>query len=246
MWLLVILAVLFLIVMFLVAAAAVIALAINVAAHLFPILLILAGVWLIVRALRGPDQHRRHARQHQRRRNGTMRSPSPDPSSQAGRRPKHPHADRRPSDEMTSARRPAGPPRRELPPDVAALADEIHHKAKMLLGYADRFSPFSHDLYVVRQTADEYLPRTVAAYLAVPGTDDPVIGPSGKTALQELREQLRLLDSRLDAIIQSLQRNDLDRLLANRRFLEERFGEGDDLGAGLPNIEEARRQRGVA
>jgi len=46
---------------------------------------------------------------------------------------------------------------------------------------------------------------------------------TGRTALQELRAQLALLDSSLDAITQNLQQQDLDGLLANRRFLEERF-----------------------
>ena len=101
--------------------------------------------------------------------------------------------------------------------------EQIRRKADLLLGYADRFPPFSQDLHIVRQTAAEYLPRTIAAYLALPGDDDPPVAASGKTVLQELMEQLQLLDSRLDDVAHDLQRRDLDRLLANRRFLEERF-----------------------
>ena len=101
--------------------------------------------------------------------------------------------------------------------------EQIRRKADVLLGYADRFPPCSQDLHVVRQTAAEYLPRTIGAYLALAGDGDPEVGAGGKTALQELREQLQLLDSKLDDIAQDLQRQDLDRLLANRRFLEERF-----------------------
>ncbi len=78
----------------------------------------------------------------------------------------------------------------------------------------------------VRQTADDYLPRTVHWYLALaPTTRERVVAANGKTALQELREQLDLLDSKLNEIAEDLQRRDLDRLLANRRFLEERFGQ---------------------
>jgi hypothetical protein len=47
---------------------------------------------------------------------------------------------------------------------------------------------------------------------------------NGTTPLQELKEQLALLDSKLDEIAEDLQRHNQDRLLANRRFLEERFG----------------------
>ena len=104
--------------------------------------------------------------------------------------------------------------------------EQIRRKVDVLLSYADRFPPFSQDLYLVRQTASDYLPRTINAYLALPkqaAADKPVI-PGGKTAYQELKAQLDLLDSKLDDIAQDLQRQDTDRLLANRRFLEERFG----------------------
>ena len=85
-------------------------------------------------------------------------------------------------------------------------------------------APFSHDLYLVRQTTADYLPRTIAAYLAIPGLDDPPVGATGRSALEELRAQLQLLDQKLDEITADLQRHDLNGLLANRRFLEARFG----------------------
>ena len=93
----------------------------------------------------------------------------------------------------------------------------------MLLGYADRFPPFSQDLHMVRQTAADYLPSDCGGLPGAAGRDDPVVAATGKTALDELRAQLQLLDAKLDEIAQDLQRQDLDHLLANRRFLEERF-----------------------
>lgn len=182
-----------------------------VVAYTFPVLLIVVGAWLLMKAIRGAD-HRRWAREAAR----THRRRDARPvAASVARQP----APRRP---------PAGPPRRELPVDVQVQAEQIRHKVNVLLGYADRFPPFSQDLYVVRQTAGEYLPRTIAAYLAVPGTDDPVIRGTGRTALAELRAQLTMLDTRLDAITQNLQQRDLDGLVANRRFLEERFGADED------------------
>jgi hypothetical protein len=116
----------------------------------------------------------------------------------------------------------AGP---ELPIDLQVKVEQIRRKVDVLLGYASRFPPFSKDLYIVRQTASDYLPRTVDAYLALPsGNGDALAATTGKAAVEELREQLELLDWKLDEIAQDLQRRDLDRLLANRRFLEERFG----------------------
>ncbi|MGH2459134.1 MAG: hypothetical protein ACRDIY_09735 [Chloroflexota bacterium] len=122
--------------------------------------------------------------------------------------------------------RPQPPARPELPIDVQVKVEQIRRKVEVLLGYATRFPPFSKDLFLVKQTASEYLPRTVDAFLALPIEDgDRVLIATGKTALQELKDQLDLLDAKLDDIAEDLQRQDVDRLLANRRFLEARFGQ---------------------
>ena len=65
-------------------------------------------------------------------------------------------------------------------------------------------------------------------------TDKPM-ATDGKTARQELKGQLDLLDSKLDDIAQDLQRQDADRLLANRRFLESRFGLRDEKPVAVKN-----------
>lgn len=120
---------------------------------------------------------------------------------------------------------PVLPPKAELPIGVQVKVEQIRRKVDVLLGFASRFPPFSKDLYIVRQTATEYLPRTIDAYLALPvGQGNRPVTVDGKTALQELKEQLDLLDRKLDDITEDLQRQDFDRLLANRRFLEDRFG----------------------
>jgi hypothetical protein len=120
-----------------------------------------------------------------------------------------------------STPRPA--PKAELPIDVQVKVEQIRRKVEVLLSYADRFPPFSQDLYLVRQTAAEYLPRTVETFLRLPKDSVETPGPEGVTPLQELKSQLDLLDSKLDEIARDLQRQDMDRLLANRRFLQERF-----------------------
>src|SRR5207237_4614687 len=113
----------------------------------------------------------------------------------------------------------------ELPIDLQVKVEQIRRKVDVLLGFADRFPPFSQDLYLVRQTASEYLPRTISAFLSLSHESaEKPLSADGKTAHQELKAQLDLLDSKLDEIAQDLQRQDADRLLANRRFLEARFG----------------------
>ena len=144
-----------------------------------------------------------------------------------GDRPRHGHrhryqarnASRQPSSEADLPRARKTEPRTELPIDVQVKVEQIPRKVDVLLGHADRFPPFSHDLYLVRQTASDYLPRTIEAYLSLPRQ-----AAQRPATLQELRAQLDLLDHKLDEIAQDLQRQDMDRLLANRRFLEERFG----------------------
>ena len=153
--------------------------AVVAAVDALPWLLILAGIWLLVKAKRGRDHDRRA---------GAAARPRPQPVPRpAPSRPVRQQAAPRP--------RPEPVPRRELPIDVQVKVEQIRRKADVLLGYADRFPPFSQDLHIVRQTAAEYLPRTVDAYLALPGDGDPVVAATGRTALQELREQLQLLDS---------------------------------------------------
>jgi hypothetical protein len=121
----------------------------------------------------------------------------------------------------------------ELPIDIQVKVEQIRRKVDVLLGYADRFPPFSQDLYLVRQTAADYLPRTINAFLGlrVEEVDKPLLG--GKTPREELKAQLDLLDSKLDDIARDLQRQDADRLLANRRFLEARFGARDTKTAAV-------------
>jgi hypothetical protein len=238
MWLVVPLLILaLLVVVFGVAVGALIALTVK----LFPVLLILFGIWLLVRAFGGhrrnrrPSQDRgasrdrwqRHGRWHgweHQAMDGRGSRPSQQPRAQSPTQPMRPIRATEPAAQPSGATVPVKPQqRRELPIDVQVKVEQIRRKADMLLEYADRFPPFSQDLHIVRQTAADYLPRTVEAYLKVPGDKEPVIPATGKTALEELKEQLQLLDAKLDEIAEALQRQDLDRMMANRRFLEERF-----------------------
>ena len=169
--------------------------------HLWPVLLVALGLWLLFRG--GRRDHLSHWE-----RAGVREPPPPR---------RHPHPPRRGD---LSQRERSG----ELPIDLQVKVEQIRRKVDVLLAYADRFPPLSHELYLVRQTANDYLPRTINAYLSLPkeARDRPVTA-DGRTARQELQAQLDLLDKKLDEIAQDLQRQDADRLLSNRRFLEDRF-----------------------
>jgi hypothetical protein len=183
----------------------------------WPWILIAVGVWMFWH-----EDGRHHRGRRARREWATASSPVPQVS---GDRHGHRHDKRggpiaeKPTSEPQPTRQ------SELPIDVQVKVEQIRRKVDVLLGYADRFPPFSQDLYLVRQTASDYLPRTIDAFLAMDkqAAEKPMT-VDGKTAHQELKAQLDLLDSKLDDIAQDLERQDTDRLLANRRFLEQRFG----------------------
>jgi len=178
----------------------------------WPWLLIALGAWLFWRQ-DGRHYRRRHAR------SAWMSRATVD----AGRQQQPPS--RSDSKRLKSSQAAQLKPG-ELPIDVQVKVEQIRRKVEVMLGYADRFPPFSQDLFLVRQTADDYLPRTLNNFLSLPPEAvDQLLQAGGRTARQELKAQLDLLDSKLDEIAQDLQRQDADRLLANRRFLESRFGD---------------------
>jgi hypothetical protein len=111
-----------------------------------------------------------------------------------------------------------------LPIAYQAKVDEILRRIDGLLKHADKFPLGSEELYVVKQTAVDYLPSTIKAYLALPpGYAYAPVGTERKPALHVLWEQLCLLEAKLDDIEQGIHRRHADGLLANGRFLEERL-----------------------
>jgi hypothetical protein len=113
---------------------------------------------------------------------------------------------------------------RRLPASVRLKVAQIRRKIDDLLKYADRFPAGSEVVYVLRRTSTDYLPSTLHAYLAMPpGSENLAVNAEGKTAWQVLWQQLRLMEAKLDEIAADLHRKNADKLIANGRFLEERF-----------------------
>jgi hypothetical protein len=172
------------------------------------------GQWLLwgllawgLFAIVGPGRHRRQRRRH--RDHMGLNWQQPGHTFQAQPYPK--------LEDLAAGR---------LPVDVQVKAEQIRRKAEALQNYADYFPTGSQDLYVVQRTTIEYLPNTLNAYLALPpGYANAAVSADGKTALQSLWEQLNLLEAKLDEIASNLHRQNLNRLVANGRFLEERFGD---------------------
>ena len=109
-------------------------------------------------------------------------------------------------------------------PQESKLQDIADTIMGILPHYAD-FPPGSPDLFVVGRTATDYLPSALQAYLNLPRAYATLHKmPNGKTADQVLDDQLTLLASKMDEVADAVHKKDSDALLANGRFLQEKFG----------------------
>ena len=119
----------------------------------------------------------------------------------------------------------AADPADGVPPDERIQVGRIRRKAGLLLQQSDRFPAGSRQLFVVQRMLDEYLPSTLDAYLGLPsGTAELPITPDRRTGVEVLRGQLDILEAKLDEAATDLRQVNVDRLLANERFLEQHFG----------------------
>jgi hypothetical protein len=107
---------------------------------------------------------------------------------------------------------------------------ELTIRSEILPGI-DHLPPGSVELYLIERTARDYLPAAVDAYLRLPS--DYVSwqpGSRGRTPLHVLLDELGLLDAEMRRIAELVHRVDMDRLLAHRRFLADRFGREEGSG----------------
>src|SRR2546423_1384232 len=115
-----------------------------------------------------------------------------------------------------------------LSPDVILRVQRIELIIRAeILPRLDALPPGSLDLYLVERTARGYLPTAVDQYLRLAAAAQPHGSEAARAALID---QLNLLEVEMRRIADGLQRIDMDRMLAHRRFLGERFGRLDPSG----------------
>jgi hypothetical protein len=115
-----------------------------------------------------------------------------------------------------------------VPPEVIAKVSNIQDTILNLLPRVENLPPGSEDLFVVQRTALEYLPTALESFLNLPKAYATLHQVSdGKTPAQVLMDQLTLLESKMNEISDDIARNDSDKLLANGRFLAEKFGRSE-------------------
>jgi hypothetical protein len=113
----------------------------------------------------------------------------------------------------------------KLSPDLQAKLQGIADTITGILPHFAEFPPGSPDLFVVGRTATDYLPSALQSYMNLPRAYATLHKmPNGKTADEVLGDQLTLLSSKMDEVADAVHKKDSDALLANGRFLEEKFG----------------------
>src|SRR5262245_24856476 len=92
------------------------------------------------------------------------------------------------------------------------------------------------DLFALERTVSDYLPQTLDNYLTLPRVyANTHVVSDGKTPEQLLGEQLDLIGEKMKEISDAIASDDVGKLLAQGRFLEERFGRSTELA--LPAAE---------
>ena len=113
----------------------------------------------------------------------------------------------------------------KVPPDVMAKILRIRQTIERMLPVTSQLQIGSPELFLIHRTATYYLPTAVQTYMRLPRAYAASHRErDGKTPKQLLLDQLTLLENKMAEVARDLQRNDLDRLRAHGRFLEERLG----------------------
>lgn len=134
-----------------------------------------------------------------------------------------------PSDVLKALQREISAVSGRVPPDVILRMQRIELTIRSeIVPRLDCLPPGSLELYLVERTARDYLPTAVGTYLRLPSDYvSPRPASQGWTPLQVLLEELDLLETQMRRVAEIVHHVDMDRLLAHRRFLNDRFSRVD-------------------
>jgi len=122
--------------------------------------------------------------------------------------------------------------RGRVPADISDRVNRICSTIDDAAPRADSLGAGSEGAFVLVRTATDYLPTALQGYLDLPRTyADHHVVAGGKTAHTLVCDQLDLLASKIDEINDAVHRSDADKLVANGRFLAEKFSKSPlDIG----------------
>ncbi len=116
-----------------------------------------------------------------------------------------------------------------VPPEILSRMQRIDLTIRTeILPRLDCLPLGAPELYLIERTVSDYLPTAVEAYLRLPsGYVSSQPGSHGRAALDVLVEELDFLDAEMRQVAEVVHRTDMDRLLAHKRFLVDRFRRED-------------------
>jgi hypothetical protein len=116
----------------------------------------------------------------------------------------------------------------KVPPDIERKVGGIAETIRGVLPRTGHLAAGSQELFILQRTVADYLPTSLESFMNLPRTYAAIHPLKGtKTAQQVLSDQLDLLQEQMDEVADATAKSDADRLLAQGRFLEERFGRSD-------------------
>jgi hypothetical protein len=134
-----------------------------------------------------------------------------------------------PADVLKALQREISAASGRVPPAVIIRLQRIEMTIRSeIFPRLDCLPPGSLELYLIERTARDYLPTAVASYLRLPSDYvSPRPASQGWTPLQVLLDELDLLDNQMRRVAEIVHHADMDRMLAHRRFLNDRFSRAD-------------------
>ena len=112
----------------------------------------------------------------------------------------------------------------KVPKEVMDLVRSIQGSIVEVLPQIVDLSSSDYNIFLIKQTALDYLPASLENYLNLPpayANLHPV--RDGKTPKELLVEQLGLLDGEMKEVVQAVYNNDTQKLMAQGQFLKEKF-----------------------
>jgi hypothetical protein len=112
-----------------------------------------------------------------------------------------------------------------VPPEILTRMQRIELTIRTeILPHLDCLPLGAPELYLIERTVSDYLPTAINAYLRLPnGYVSSQPGSHGRAAVAVLAEELDFLDAEMRQVAEVVHRTDMDRLLAHKRFLIDRF-----------------------
>ncbi len=116
-----------------------------------------------------------------------------------------------------------------VPPEILARVQRLELTIRAeILPHLDCLPLGAPELYLIERTVSDYLPTAIDAYLRLPsGYVSSQPGSHGRAAVEVLAEELDFLDAEMRQVAEVVHRTDMDRLLAHKRFLIDRFTRED-------------------